>query len=200
MKKNAKTVILVVILCALVLGYYTYLSNKHAKERQDYKLTQTQELLTYDLKNDYPHSPRDVVKLYNRMLSCIYEKKLSGKDLDKMVDQMRRLYSDKLLNDSENTKEKQLAALEKELETHKKEDYKITNCILSEASQVEYGNVGEDKCAVVDATYTIREKNDFNKSSQSYILVQDEDKNWKILGWEDTKKESNTEKNETTKE
>ena len=62
---------------------------------------------------------------------------------------------------------------------------KITNYVLSEVSQVEYGTVDGNYSALVDATYTLRKENRYPKILNSYVLIQDEQENWKILGWQE---------------
>ena len=184
-KKNARTIIIVAVMCLLVTGYYAYLSDKTAKDKQNQQLTEKEELLIYDLDNDYPHSPRDVVKLYSRMMCCVYNERLQDEDLDAMVEQMRKLYATELVSDASNTKENQISSLTKEIQEFEDND-KITNYVLSEVSQVEYGTVEGNYSALVDATYTLRKGNQYPKILNSYVLVQDEQENWKILGWQES--------------
>lgn len=183
-KKTIRTVIVVVFLCILALGYYAYLSDKNAKKQKEVQLTEKDELLLWDLNKDYPHSPNDVVKLYSRMISCIYNDRLEGKDLEKMVKQMRLLYDDSFAEETGNSEEEQISNLEQELAGYGKNDHKITNYTVGELSQVEYGKVDGRQTACVDAVYTLRMDNEYSKEPQIYILVQDEDENWKILGWQ----------------
>lgn len=183
-KKTIRTIIIVVLMCILVLGYYAYLSDKNARKQQAEQLTEKDELLLYDLDKDYPYAPTDVVKLYSRMISCVYNERLEGKDLKEMVAQMRRLYADEFANESGNAEENQIANLEKELSGYGDKDHKFTNYTIAEMSQIEYGEVDGKKTALVDAVYTIRLDNEYSKESQVYVLIQDKDENWKILGWQ----------------
>ena len=183
-KKTIRTVVIVAIMCLLVISYYAYLSDKTAKDKQNQQLTEKEELLLYDLDNDYPHSPRDVVKLYSRMMTCVYNERLQDEDLDAMVEQMRKLYAEELVSDADNTKENQISKLSDEIKEFVDQD-KITNYVLSEVSQVEYGTVDGNYSALVDATYTLRKENRYPKILNSYVLIQDEQENWKILGWQE---------------
>ncbi len=182
-KKTTKTLVMVVLVCAIILAGYAYVRDRSAKKTQSEKLTETDELILYDLKDEYPHSARDVVNLYSRMLTCIYKEHPDEKQLEQLVAQMRKLYATELCNDPDNTEEAQVQALKKELQDSNEEKNKITNYVVEESSQVEYETVDNRQVAQVDATYTIRNGNDYPKSTQTYLLVM-EGEQWKILGWQ----------------
>ena len=190
-KKTVKVVIVVAIMCILVIGYYAYLSEKTARDKRNKTLTEKQQLLTQDLDNEYPHSPRDVVQMFSKMTSCVYNERLENEDLENMVAQMRKMYAQALVTDANNTQEKQVAKLKEEMEQYEAND-KITNYVLSEVSQVEYDTVEGQECALVDAVYTVRQGNKYPKVARSYVLVKEENDRWKILGW----KESTTTENQ----
>lgn len=187
--KTVKTVVFVVFLCILLLGGYTYLAQRNVKDLKSHEMEEIDKLLLYDLDKEYPHSPRDVVKLYSEMLSCVYNEKLKEDNLTGMVRQMRRLYDKELLEDINNTEQNQIDSLKKEIEESGKDDHKIISYKLMEASQVEYGEVEGKQAAMVDVTYSLRYGNEYPKQAQTYILVQDEEEHWKILGWQDTVQE-----------
>ena len=183
-KNMIRTIVIVAVMCLLVIGYYAYLSDKTVKEKQNKQLTEKEELLLYDLDQDYPHSPRDVIKLYSRMMTCLYNERLEDDDLNAMVDQMRKLYAEELVSDEGNTKEQQISKLNDEIQEFEEND-KITNYVLSEVSQTEYGMVDGNYSALVEATYTLRKGNQYPKILNSYVLIQEEDENWRILGWKE---------------
>ncbi len=200
-KKTIKIIIGVLLMCVLVLCYYAYLSEKKLKEKETVELTEIDQLLLQNLDEDYPHSPRDVVNLYSRMITCVYNEKMEGEELTKMVKQMRKLYADEFANDAANSEKQQINGIKKELEDHPDEnDQKITNYVLQEASQVDIKDVDGEKTALVEATYTIRYGNDFSKVPQVYLLVQNSDEQWKILGWQKNKGSSAIKSADNTKE
>ena len=192
--KMVKTVVLVIFICILLLGGYAYVAQRNVKSLKNHELKGIDRLLLYDLEKEYPHSPRDVVKLYSEMLSCVYNQKLKEDDLKNMVRQMRKLYDKELAEDINNTEQNQINALNKEMEESGKDDHKITSFKLMEASQIEYGEVDGKQAAMVDVTYTLRYGNEYPKQSQTYILVQDDEEHWKILGWQDTQQPQSIEK------
>ena len=71
--KNTKFVIIIVVCVCVILGGYYYLTNRNnAKEEENITLTEIQELTTKNLDKNYPATPREVVKLYNRIITCFY--------------------------------------------------------------------------------------------------------------------------------
>ena len=111
-----RTTVIVVVMVVLVLGYYAYISNRKAVELQNTKVSEADRLILEDIENNYPKKPRDVVKLHIRMLQQIYAEELSDDKLSKMVDQMRLLYDDQLLNNQGNSKEEQVSSINAEIE------------------------------------------------------------------------------------
>lgn len=188
-KKTTKTLVMVVLVCAIILAGYAYVRDRSAKKTQSEKLTKADELILYDLKNEYPHGARDVVNLYSRMLTCIYTERPEKKQLTQLVAQMRKLYAIELCNDPDNTEEAQVQALQKEIQNSGEEQNKITNYVVEESSQVEYETINDRQVAQVDATYTIRNGNEYPKSTQTYLLVM-EGEQWKILGWQNSSESS----------
>ncbi len=185
-----RTGIIVFVMVVLVLGYYAYVSDKRAIERQNAKVTETDRLLLLDIDNEYPKSPRDTVKLYVKMLQQIYNKDLSDKDLSGMVDQMRLLYAEELLNNAGNTKEEQLSGIKTELTAEDDKKYKLTSYVIDEESQTIYGKAEGKETANLYATYTLLTGNTTSKQVYLYVLVKEDDK-WKIIGWRrDSSKEA----------
>ena len=72
--KNTKFVIIIVVCVCVILGGYYYLTNRNnAKEEENITLTEIQELTTKNLDKNFPATPREVVKLYNRIITCFYK-------------------------------------------------------------------------------------------------------------------------------
>jgi hypothetical protein len=185
-KKTVWTVALVIVMCVGALGYYAYLTERNVQRQAEEKLTETDELLLMDLENDYPYAPRDVVKLYSRMITCVYNERLADDELGDMVKQMRRLYSDELCEEPENSESNQIQSLTDEMKDYGDNDHKITNTTVCESSQVDYGEVDGQQTAMVDVVYTVRYDNNYVQQPQVFVLVQDKEEHWKILGWQDS--------------
>ena len=102
MKKSIKTIILVSIMAALVIGYYFYLSNRDSSEgKQEQKAAgagnaNAQELIVKDIGNNYPESPREVLKLYARITQAYYASDTTDEQVEKLGAQARLLFDDEL--------------------------------------------------------------------------------------------------------
>ncbi len=68
---KVKSAIIIVILVALVGGYYFYLSN-YMKNDDETIVTAVQEVLLKNLEDDYPPTPREVLKYYSDITKCLY--------------------------------------------------------------------------------------------------------------------------------
>ena len=54
-------------------------------------------ILDKDFENNYPGTPREVVKLYSRITTCIYNQ-AGEEDRRKLVEKMRQLFDEELLD------------------------------------------------------------------------------------------------------
>ena len=98
MKLNPKMILVAVIFVALIVGYYWYLSNRldnNAENKGD--LTAVQKVTTANLEQDYPKTPREVLKAYNEIQTCFYNEEYSEEELQEMVAQARSLLDPQLL-------------------------------------------------------------------------------------------------------
>ena len=99
--KNTKFVIIIVVCVCVILGGYYYLTNRNnAKEEENITLTEIQELTTKNLDKNYPATPREVVKLYNRIITCFYNDEYTDDELYDLGDQARKLFDDELLENN----------------------------------------------------------------------------------------------------
>ena len=83
MKKaqGTKGFIIVLVLILLVIGYYYYLSNRTVEETEEVTISQAQDLLLRDLDRNYPPSPKEVVKYFFEITTCLYNEELSEEDI-----------------------------------------------------------------------------------------------------------------------
>ena len=99
--KNTKFVIIIVVCVCVILGGYYYLTNRNnAKEEENITLTEIQELTTKNLDKNFPATPREVVKLYNRIITCFYNDEYTDDELYDLGDQARKLFDDELLENN----------------------------------------------------------------------------------------------------
>ena len=115
MKKaqGTKGLIIVIILVLLVAGYYYYLSHRTVDEPEEVTISQAQDLLLRDLNRNYPPSPKDVVKYFFDITSCLYNEKLSEADVEALAMKVQELYDDELI--ANNPKDEYLTELKSEI-------------------------------------------------------------------------------------
>ena len=72
MKKATGLVITILVVAAILGGYY-FFSQKHKSNVDSENLTEVQKLINKDLEKNYPETPREVIKLYNRIIKAYYD-------------------------------------------------------------------------------------------------------------------------------
>lgn len=185
MKKNGiKIVIIGIVLAVLVIGYFYYISNKveDTKKEEVVESTLVQSVLLRDLDKSYPPSPKEVIKYFSEISRCFYNEKYTEDELYELAMKIEGIYDDELL--ANQTKEQYLKDLKSDIAEMKANDRSISSYEVSLSTDVEFFYEGEDYCARLYCTYNIRQKSEILQSRVVFILRQDENKHWKIFGWE----------------
>lgn len=179
---KVKTAVIIVILVALVGGYYFYLTNVGKNEEQTV-VTAVQDVLLRNLENDYPPTPREVMKYYSDITKCLYNETYTEEQLEQMADKLLALYDDELAGN--NPRDQYLVSLKNEVQEFAKKGYTIENYTTSKSTDVEeYTHEGR-KCAKLYCTYTVKSGAEYKTSRQVFILRREtETGHWKILGFE----------------
>lgn len=90
--KKTGIVILTIALIAAICGSFYVVNDKSKRANQKEKvLTEVQRITTKDLDKNYPQTPREVVKFYNRIVKCYYGMQYSDEELDVLTDQALKL-------------------------------------------------------------------------------------------------------------
>ena len=184
MKKNGvKIIIIGIVLAALVIGYFYYISNKveDSKKEEAVESTLVQTVLLRDLDKNYPPSPKEVIKYFSEISKCFYNEKYTEDELYELAMKIEGIYDDELL--ANQTKEQYLEDLKADIAEMKAYDRAISSYEVSLSTDVEFFYEGEDYCARLYCTYNIRQKSEILQSRVVFVLRQDEDKHWKIFGW-----------------
>lgn len=183
MKKHLRGVITGLICILLVVGYYYYLSNRDAKTASDSgELSAIAKITTKNLDDSYPKTPREVIKLYNEILTCYYNEDCTDDEIDALAGQARKLMDDELLE--QNPNEQYLAALKLDIQSFKDKKRTISRTDVCDSNEIIYKTVKGSDCAYVTASYFMKEGKGYIKSREQYVLRKDEAGNWKILAYE----------------
>ena len=146
--KNTKFVIIIVVCVCVILGGYYYLTNRNnAKEEENITLTEIQELTTKNLDKNFPATPREVVKLYNRIITCFYNDEYTDDELYDLGDQARKLFDDELLEN--NPRDEYFKNLKEDISEYHDKNKTIASSAVDSSNDVEYKEVDGDDCAYV---------------------------------------------------
>lgn len=179
MKKNLRVILVVVICAGLCVGYYFYLS--HRTMTIDGQPTEMEQLISKDLESSYPSTPREVLRMYNRILLCLYNGEWDEEEFEKLSSQARVLMDQELL--SQNPEDVYRKQLETEVNEFREEGKQILSVSVSSSQDVEKKKVNGSECAYVEAVYSVKGKKDSEQSRQTYVLRKDENGRWRILGF-----------------
>lgn len=182
MKKARLIIIAIACICLICGGYFLFSQNNTVSEEN---LTEVEKVLVKDLKKDYPKTPREVVKFYNRIVKCYYSEKLSDKEIEDMVDQMLYLLDEDLL--VVNPRDEYYRSVVADIKDYNSKNKRIVNTDVCDSNDVTYvddvkdGSNEVDKLAYVNASYFINTDGEFTNTYQQFVLRQDDDGLWKIL-------------------
>lgn len=187
--KNFKFVIIgLACVCLICVGFY-FFSQENATVEKD--LTEVEKVITRDLESNYPKTPREVVKFYNRIISCYYGEDITDDQLNKLVDQMRLLLDEDLL--IVNPREEYYDAVVADIKLYEQAKKHVVSTDVCDSNEVKYvddvknGASEVDKIAYVDASYFVNTNGEFSYSYQQFVLRQDDNGRWKIITFYETK-------------
>lgn len=194
--KNAKFIIIgIACVCLICAGFYFF-----SKENKDVEkdLTEIEKVIVKDLEQNYPKTPREVVKFYNRIVKCYYGDEPTEKELNDLVDQMMYLLDEDLL--LVNPRDTYYNSVVSDIKQYKEENKSVVSTDVCDSNDVTYvtddknGEGEKDELAYVTASYFVNEDGQFGYTYQQFVLRQDEDGRWKILTFYQIKGEDSDDK------
>lgn len=186
MKKYIGGMIGAVVIIGIVIWIIFYTvnnrNNNSVFNEKSSENVEAQAIISKDLTRFYPSTSREVVRLYQRINTCLMSGKYTEEEFYKIVDQLRMLYDDEL--NKLNPRDAYCDSLYNEILTFKNggKNIVITNVQLE--SQAEKYEVDNKKMASIVGMFVIRDKKGINRTYEKFILREDEKGNWKILGWD----------------
>ena len=183
--KIAKTVIIAVILAAIILVYYYSLGYRARRQEVEEAIAATvvQSILVRDLEHNYPPTPKEVVKYYAEITECFYNETYSDEELVQLASKIQMLYDAELV--ANKTQEQYLQDLRDDIVEMKGQQLTVASYEVSSSTDVEYFTQNEYSCARLYCTFYLKQQGGGRVPSQErFVLRQDEDGHWKILGWE----------------
>lgn len=181
MKKAGIVIIALITVVALCFGFYFVKKYVDSNSGENGNLTKVQKLITRNLDENYPQTPRAVVKLYNQFINCYYKEKYSDEELDSLVEQAQKLFDDELKQN--NPKDKLKASVMADVKDYKDRSKVISQTSVCDTDEVRFVTDKEkgDSLAYVQASYFIKEKKEYSRTYQMYVLRKDASGRWKII-------------------
>lgn len=177
-----KSTVLFIVLLVLVVGYYAYLSGTHRTEQQEAVMSEVDTALSRDLDNDYPATPKEVIKYYNDLMKCFYNEECTAEELQDLGRKSLQLFDEELQEN--NDEDTYLIRLQGEVQNYKDNKRKITSVSLAPSTNVDYYSVDGYSFARISCGYTMTENGKKTSTVMVYLLRRDDSRRWKIYGWE----------------
>lgn len=178
--KKTRVMIIVAVCVVLLVGSYLFLINKKSNvSPEDVELTKVQKLITKDLAKSYPATPREVIKIYNEIITCFYNEAYTEDELETLVDMTLLLMDEELA--ANNPKKDYLKEVKDEIAEFAAAERTIVSYTLPSSNEVEFRTVDGRECAYVETSYFIKEKSSYSKTFQTYVVRKDDNGDWKIL-------------------
>lgn len=183
--KGTKTMLIVIVFAFLVVGYYTYLSNR-TKETSEIiqsegSITPVQQVLAQDFQINYPQTPREVLKTYSEITKCFYNEEITDAELNALGLKILELYDDELVAKQGNT---YLESLKSDVAAMRSRGTVISGYKLSASTDVDYFKKNDRECAGLYCIFTLRNGTNMESTEEVFILRKDDKQHWKILGWD----------------
>jgi hypothetical protein len=180
--RTLATILIMSLLALIIIAIYLYFSNRTEplEEPSVENMSEIELLLDKDLELYYPESPREVTKLFSRMLKAIYDTDTKQDELEIIALKIRDLYDEEFLTN--NPEDSYLTNLYTDIATWKDAGRRITNFIVADEETNQISEIDGVKYAIVSVSFTIQENGKFVEKWE-VMLRQGKDKKWKILGW-----------------
>ena len=185
MKKKTVVISMVLILVVTgVVGFYAWMSGKARTEKEEASLSKVEKLLNRDLENNYPPTVKEVVKYYSEIVRCFYASSTTDEELEKLGMKAWELFDSEL--QEANEPESYLINLKAEVDDFREHNRYITG--VEVASSVNVDTFQEDgyEFARLNCGYNVSDGSvvQVNPTIIVYLLRRDENRRWKIYGWE----------------
>lgn len=183
MKKSTVwvTIILILIVVGLV-GTYAFLVSVMKDEAADAVMTPVQAALNRDLSKDYPSTVKEVVKYYTEIEKCLFNEECTEEELEQLGMQVRGLYDEELL--SNNEAGSYLVRLKDEIKTFQGKGRRYAAISVAGSTSVDTFSQDGYEFARIHCGYTVTEKGQNYTEGRVYLLRRDEQRRWKIYGWD----------------
>ena len=188
MKKSTVRVTIVMILLVVgLVGFYAFLTGRAKTEAQESVMTPVQQVLSRDLAKDYPATVKEVVKYYTELEKCFYNEECTEEELEQLGMKARELYDRDLL--AINEVDNYLLQLKTDVKRFKDAKRRISSISVASSTNVDFFSQDGFDFARIYCGYVVKESTGQSvMEGRVYLLRRDEERHWKIYGWESADK------------
>ena len=182
--KKTTTIIIIVMLVVIVgvVGVYAFMAGKAKDDQNNAALTAVEKVLSRDLSTHYPATVKEVVKYYTDIQKCYYAEDTRDEDLEALGMKARDLYDAELLE--HNPVEDYLINLKTDVQQFQSNKRTITSVSVAGSVNADYFQEDGYDFARLNCTYYFMEAGVTKAVDIVYLLRRDENRLWKIYGWE----------------
>lgn len=183
MKKSTVriTIVLIILLVGLV-GCYAYLSSRSRSIAENAAMTAVEKVLSRDMEYDYPSTPKELLKYYNEIQKCFYNENCTDDEIEALAIRARELYDEELL--ANNELGVHIMSLKAEIKDYKDNKRVITAVSVAASTNVDFFEDNGYEFARIYCGYNVTEGSFTKQVRQIFLLRRDENKRWKIYGWD----------------
>lgn len=182
--KMSTSIIIIVVSVAVIVGIYFLISNYLTKDDEptDVQITAVQNVLMRNLENNYPPTPKEVLKYYSDITQCFYAGGYTDEELIQLADRALELYDDELK--AHQDYDTYIENLKGEIASFKEKDWSISSYSTSASTDVQEFEKDGYEWAQLYAFYNVRQSTTIVKVTEVFLMRKDEDGRWKIYGWQ----------------
>ncbi len=183
-RDGVKGFLIGIVLICMVIGYFYYLSNKESKETTEevVQTTAVQEVLMRNLENNYPPSPREVLKYYGEIVQCFYGEEYTEEEFLELAAKVLELYDDELV--ANKTQQQYLDDLRFEVDNMKEQGIVVSSYSLPSSTDVEEFKKDGFRWAKLYCNFSLRKGTQLEITNEVFLLRKDDAGHWKIYGWQ----------------
>ncbi len=179
---SVKRIVILFILAAIVVGGFALVALRNKpSEATPNMLSAVEEVLSRNLDNNYPGTPKEVLKYYSEITRCFYSEEYTPEQLDQMAAKSRQLLDDDLRAQQDD--ERYLNDLKTSIDIFKSNDRNISSYSISSAADIDYYRYENADWAKAMCVFTIREGTKMVATQEEFLLRKDRAGHWKIFGW-----------------
>ncbi|MFA9464307.1 MAG: DUF6715 family protein [Velocimicrobium sp.] len=187
MKKTHRTVAFTIItmgILAMLIIWSFYNMTKKTAQKEEVPMTEVEKLIDKNIEENYPGTPRGVLKLYGRMTQCMYNEKMTEEQFEKIADQLRLLLDNELLENNE--RKAYLKNLRDDISTYHENEEKISSYEIQLGSATHYATIKEKEYATLKLSFLTQKagkEKTYSKTYEQFLLRRNDGEKWKILQW-----------------